>query len=136
MPESGKLMVLMIAMLIFLIAQAPGNARAAQLDPTMPFDARMGGSLLAVMFLMPLIAYAVATLLAFLSVLTPWRLSHEDSRLALFWALMAVTPAVLLSGLVAGLIGPGLELTVTQVISGVGFIWIWGAGISVLARRK
>lgn len=136
MPESAKLMTLMIAMVIYLIAQAPGNARAAQLDPSVPLDARMGGSLLAVMFLMPLVAYAVAAIVAVLSRLTPWRLTQENSRLALFWALMAVTPAVLLSGLVKGFIGPGLEYTATQVLSGAGFIWIWGAGISALARRK
>lgn len=136
MPESAKLMMLMIALVIHLIAQAPGNARAAQLDPSVPLDARMGGSLLAVMFLMPLVAYAVAAIVALLSRLTPWRLSQEDSRLTLFWALMAVTPAVLLSGLVKGFIGSGVEYMATQVLSGAGFIWIWGAGISALARRK
>ncbi|RNF36250.1 hypothetical protein [Paracoccus methylarcula] len=135
MPERVKLVVLMAAMLIFLIAQTPMHARAAALDPSVPFEARMGGSLLAVMFLMPLIAYAVAGLLSLLSRLTPWRLTHEDSRLALFWALLAAAPAVLLAGLVAGLIGPGSALSLAQALSGIGFLVIWGAGIAALARR-
>ncbi|WP_374301437.1 hypothetical protein [Paracoccus sp. (in: a-proteobacteria)] len=135
MPERVKLVVLMLAMLIFLVAQAPANARLAQLDPSVPFDARMGGALLAVLFLMPLLAYALAAVVSALSRLTPWRLTPEDSRLALFWALLAVAPAMLLAGLVAGLIGPGPALAVVQAICGAGFLMIWGAGLSALARR-
>lgn len=135
MPERVKLVVLMAAMLIFLVAQAPMRAREAQLDPSMPFEARMGGALLAVMFLMPLIAYTVAGLVSLLSRATPWRLDQGGSRLALFWALLAVAPAELLSGLVAGLIGPGLPLSLTRVLTGIGFVMIWGAGIRVLVRR-
>lgn len=136
MPERVKLVVLMLAMLIFLIAQMPGHARAAYVDPSIPLGARMGGSLLAVMFLMPVLVYGLAGLVATLSRLTPWRLSHEDSRLALFWALLAVSPAMLLSGVVDGLIGPGLELTLTQALAGIGFLVIWGAGIFTLAAER
>ncbi|TBN47262.1 hypothetical protein EYF88_15300 [Paracoccus sediminis] len=135
MPEGAKLAVLMAAMLIFLIAQAPAHARMAQLDPSIPFQARMGGALLAVMFMMPILAYAVAALVSGLSRLSPWRLSPGDSRLALFWSLLAVAPAMLLAGLVAGLIGPGPALTVAQAVSGAGFLVIWGAGMAALARR-
>lgn len=136
MPERVKLAVLMAAMLVFLIAQAPANARLAQLDPAVPFQARMGGALLAVMFMMPILAYGLAALVAGLSRLTPWRLSPEDSRLALFWALLAVAPAMLLAGLVAGLVGQGPALTLVRAVCGVGFLMIWGAGISTLARHK
>lgn len=135
MPERIKLVVLMLAMLIFLVAQAPMHARAAQFDPSVPFEARMGGSLLAVMFLMPLIAYGIAGLVSVLSNVTPWPLEQGRSRLALFWALLAVAPAVLLAGLVAGLIGQGPALTLTRAFSGIGFLMIWGAGISALARQ-
>lgn len=135
MPDRVMLAVLMLAMLINLIAQAPMNARLAQIDPSVPFEARMGGALMAVMFMMPLLAYLFATVVAWLSRLTPWRLTDAHSRLALFWALLAVSPAMLLSGLVAGLIGPGPALTLTRAIAGVGFLFIWGAGLSVLAKR-
>ncbi|WP_440800092.1 hypothetical protein [Paracoccus sp. 22332] len=135
MPERVKLAVLMAAMLIFLIAQAPANARLAQIDPSVPFQARMGGALLAVMFMMPILAYALAGLVAALSRLSPWRLTPEDSRLALFWALLAVAPAMLLAGLVAGLVGQGPGLTLVRAACGLGFLMIWGAGLSALARK-
>lgn len=136
MPESAKLVVLMAALLIFLIAQAPANARMAQLDPTVPFQARMGGALLGVMFMMPILAYALAGLVSAASRLTPWRVGPDDSRLALFWALLAVAPAMLLAGLVAGLIGPGPALTLAQAACGIGFVVIWGAGLAALSRQR
>lgn len=136
MPERVKLVVLMAAMLIFLVAQAPIHARAAFLDPSIPLGARMGGSLLAVMFLMPVLVYGLAMAVGALSRLTPWRLSQEDSRLALFWALLAVSPAMLLAGLVGGMIGPGPALTLSQALAGIGFLVIWGAGILALAERR
>lgn len=135
LPDRALIVVLMSAMLIFLIAQAPGHARAAQMDPSIPLEARISGAVMGVMFLMPLLAYAVAGLVGLLSRLTPWRLDPQHSRLALFWALLAVAPAVLLAGLVEGLIGPGMTLTLTRAVAGVGFVVIWGAGIAALARK-
>jgi len=134
-PERVLIVILMAAMLIFLIAQAPGHARAAHLDPSVPLDARMGGALLAVMFMMPLLAYALAELVAFLSRLTPWPVASQDSRLALFWALLAVAPAMLLSGLTEGFAGPGAALTLTRAVAGLGFLVIWGAGLRALAGK-
>ena len=135
-PERVLIVILMAAMLIFLIAQAPGHARAAHLDPSVPFEARMGGALLAVMFMMPLLAYALAEVVAFLSRLTPWPVASPDSRLALFWALLAVAPAMLLAGLVEGFVGPGAALSLVRVVAGFGFLVIWGAGLRVLAGKR
>lgn len=135
MPDSAQLVVLMLAMLITLIGQAPGLARAAQLDPSVPLDARIGGAAMGTMFMMPLLAYAVAGLSGLLIRVTPWRLEARHARLALFWALLAVAPATLLAGMVAGLIGPSPALTLTRSVAGLGFLFIWGAGIAALARR-
>ena len=134
-PERVLIVILMAAMLIFWVAQAPGHARAAHLDPSVPLDARLGGALLAVVFMMPLVAYVVAELVAFASRLTPWRVSSADSRLALFWALLAVAPAMLLSGLTLGLAGPGAALSLTRAVAGTGFLVIWGAGLRALAGK-
>lgn len=135
MSEGAMLAVLMGAMLVFLIAQAPGHARAAALDPAVPMAGRMAGALTAVLLMMPLVAYVVASLVALASRLTRWRLTAEDSRLALFWALLAISPGMLLAGLVEGLIGLGPALTITRLIAGIGFLFIWGGGIRALARR-
>lgn len=135
MSEGALLAILMAAMVIFLIAQAPGHARAAVNDPSVPLGGRMAGAVMAVIFLWPLIAYALAALAGFVAGLFGWRIAPADSRLALFWALFAAAPAVLLSGLVQGLIGPGTALTVTGMIALLGILFIWGAGLRALAER-
>ncbi|AUM74815.1 hypothetical protein CYR75_11475 [Paracoccus jeotgali] len=132
--EGTLVALLMGAMLIFLIAQAPGHARAAALDPSVPLGGRMAGAVMAVIFVMPLLAYAAAWLVAAVAGLTGSRLSGPDSRLALFWALLAIAPAMLLSGLVEGLIGPGTALFATRLLAGVGFLFIWAAGLRALSR--
>lgn len=136
MPDRVLLVILMLALLIFLVAQAPGHARAAYLDPSVPLQARMGGALLAVMFVMPLLSYGLAALVSTLSRLTPWPVAPRDSRLALFWALLAVSPAMLLWGLTSGLLGPGPAQVLTQALAGLGFLVIWGAGLRVLAGKR
>ena len=135
MPDRVMLAVLMAALLIFLVAQLPTHARAAHLDPSVPLAARMGGAAMAVIFIMPLVAYALATLVSALSHLTPWKVTGAQSRLALFWALLAVAPAMLLTGLVAGMIGPGPGLVLVQAITGIGFVMIWGAGLAAQVGR-
>ncbi len=136
MPESAMVVLLLAAMLIFWVAQWPLHARAAQLDPATPLSVRMGGAALAVMFLMPLVAYAVAGLVGWLSRLTGRPIRPRDSRLALFWALLAVSPAMLLTGLVAGFVGPGTALTLLRVLSGLAFLVIWGAGLRALSGQE
>lgn len=135
-PDSALLAVLMLAMLLTLIGQAPGLARAAELNPAIPLDARLAGAALGSMFMMPLLAYLVAGLSGLAIRLTPWRLEARHARAALFWALLAAAPATLLAGLVAGLIGPSPALTLTRMVAGAGFLFIWGAGIAALATRR
>ena len=53
----------------------------------------------------------------------------------LIWALAATAPAMLLAGLVRGLIGPGPGLTLVHAVSGAAFALFWGAGLAALARR-
>lgn len=134
MPESAMVVVLLAAMLLFFVAQWPFHARAAQMDPSIPLGGRLAGAAVAVIFMMPLLAYAVAALVALLSRWIGHPVAPGDSRLALFWALLAVAPAMLLSGLVAGMIGPGTGLTIVQAATGVAFLVIWGAGLREFSR--
>lgn len=135
LPDRALIAILMAAMLMFLVAQLPIHARAAHFDPSVPLQARIGGAMLAVMFMMPLLAYAMAALVAAVSQLTSRPISGQDSRLALFWALLAVSPAMLLAGLTAGLSGAPAAVGLTRAVAGVGFLVIWGAGLRTLSRK-
>jgi len=59
--------------------------------------------------------------------------SYYNARLALFAALLAVTPGMLLQGLTAGMIGPGPQANLVAVLVGLGFLWIW---ISMLREAE
>lgn len=123
--EDRALATLMGAAVLIFVAQWPFAARQAHLDPSVPLDARIGGSLLGVLFLLPLFCYLLAGLSHLLAGIFGGRGSFFGARMALFWALLAVSPLMLLQGLVAGFIGPGVQLAVVAAVTGVAFVWMW-----------
>lgn len=130
--DPSLLMVLMVAMALFFVAQLPVHNRAALIDPSIPVEARVGGALFAVLGLMPLLAYGAAWLVSALS----WgRISGHASRVALFWSLMAITPAMLLCGLVEGYLGASTALRLLQLATFAVFLRFWIAGLNALRVR-
>ena len=123
--EDRALALLMAACGLLFVAQWPVHARAAYLDPTTPLEARLGGALLGSLFLLPLLAYAVAGLSHLVARAVGGKGQGFGARLAFFWALLAVAPVALLQGLVAGMIGPSPGLIAVQLLAGGGFLWIW-----------
>lgn len=132
--EPGALAMLLGGCALFFVAQWPVHARAAQLDPSVPLDARLGGALMATMFILPLVAYALAGLSQLVLHLTGQRPQGLRLRMALFWAILAIAPAMLLSGLVEGLVGPGAGLTLVRGITGAGFVVFWMAGLAAALK--
>ena len=49
----------------------------------------------------------------------------SNFAMALFWALVACSPMVLLTGLVAGLIGQGLPLNLLSAMTAAIFLTFW-----------
>jgi hypothetical protein len=123
--EGRALATLIGACLLIFVAQWPGLARAAHVDPAIPLDARMGGALLGTLFLLPPIAYAVAALSHLVARAFGGTGSFFSARLALFWSLLAVSPLMLLQGLVRGFIGPGPALTVVGLAVLATFLMFW-----------
>jgi hypothetical protein len=123
--EGRALATLIGACLLIFVAQWPGLARAAHLDPAIPLDARMGGALLGTLFLLPPIAYGVAALSHLTARAFGGTGSFFAARLALFWALLAVSPLMLLQGLVRGFIGPGPALTLVGLAVLAAFLTLW-----------
>lgn len=123
--ESQALATLMGAALLHFVAQWPGLARAAHLEPSVPLDARLGGALLGTVFMLPLFAYLLALVSQFAVRLLGWRVDGLAARLALFWALLAASPLVLLVGLVSGFAGPGASTSFAGLIWLGLFLWMW-----------
>ncbi len=124
--ESRGLAWVMIACLLLFVAQLPKLSRDAFLNPEGPeFDALAGGAFLGAVLIAPLLFYGLAALSHILAKLVGGQGTWLTARLALFWGLLAATPAVLLNGLVAGFIGPGPALTITSVLAFAAFLFIW-----------
>jgi len=123
--EDRALIFLMVACLLIFVGQWPALQRAAELDSRVPLDARLGGALMAWLFIMPLVLYATAAITHLVARAVGGRGSWYSARLALFWSLLATSPLLLLRGLVAGMIGPSPALLVTDTVALVGFFMIW-----------
>lgn len=128
--EDRALATLLAACLLIFIAELPGLARMAHLDPSVPLQARIGGALLATMFLLPLVFYALAGVSYLGLRLQGWRGSAYPARLALFWSLLATGPLVLVAGLVSGFAGSGVLAQITGLTVLVGFILMWRAALA------
>jgi len=127
--EDRALVYLMVACLLIFVAQWPGLARAAELDPSVPFEARMGGALMGVLFVLPLLAY-VLSLLLWLALRPFGPISAYGARLAFFWALLAVSPLMLIHAALASVVqGAGLALQVVGMLVLLAFLIIFAAGL-------
>lgn len=134
--ESRALMFLMLACALIFVGQWPRLQREAVLDDSIGLDARIGGALLAWIFIMPLALYTLALLSHWAARLLGGQGTAYGARLALFWALLAASPLWLLYGLVAGLIGPGPALTLTGAVAIAVFVAFWGLSLVEAQRAQ
>ena len=89
----------------------------------------LAGALFGILFILPLIMYGLSFLSYLVMRVFGARQDGYGARLALFWALLAASPVMLLWGLVAGFIGPGTQLTAVGFLWVIAFLWFWIAGL-------
>lgn len=133
--EDRAFAILMAGCIVMFVAQWPGLSRAAYEDPSIPLEARLGGALMGWLFIAPLFFYLLAFLTHLGAKVFGGNGSGFESRMALFWALLAASPLWLLSGLVAGFIGPGVAFNLTGLVAGLAFLGIWTAGLWEIQGR-
>ncbi len=127
--EDRALVVLMAACIIGFIAQWPRLAREAHVDPTIGFDARLAGALFGWLMVMPLLLYVVSLIVLGVQRLFGRRVTGYATRMSMFWAFLAASPLLLLSGLTAGFVGPGTMLGVVGMLFVIAFVTFWIAGL-------
>jgi hypothetical protein len=128
--EDRALIYLMAACLIFFVAQTPRLAREAHLAGV-ELNMLLGATMMAWLFIAPLLLYLIAGITHLLARIVGGRGRGYDARIALFWALLASSPIVLLHGLTAGFIGTGIELTLVGLVWLCVFLWFWLTGFYV-----
>ena len=125
--EDRALVILVVACGVIFIAQWPRLAREAHLTGQ-ELNPMLGGTLLAWVFIAPLILYTLALISHGIARVLGAKGTAYGARVALFWALLATSPIMLLHGLVAGFIGPGPGLQSVGMIWLGFFGWFWIAG--------
>ena len=122
---------------LIYVAQWPGLSRAATLDPSITFEQRMGGALFGVMFLLPLVLYAIAAMLQLALRLTGRAVPGLHVRLAFFWALLAVTPLMLAQGGMIAFLGAHPAVTAFGFVVAGAFLYMLIAGLrAVMANAR
>ncbi|RMD91240.1 MAG: YIP1 family protein [Alphaproteobacteria bacterium] len=127
--EDRALMHLMLGCALVFIAQWPRLMRVAAEPGAPPFEALIGGALLAWLFIAPLGLYLLAGLSHALARLAGGKGTAFGARVALFWALLAAAPLWLVHGLARGYFGAA---PVTQALGAIGlgvFLLFWFLGL-------
>ncbi len=122
--EDRAIAVLMAACVIVFVAQWPRLARLA-FETGQDVQMLIGATLLAWVFIMPLVLYALGSLSHLIARPFGGRGTTYRARFALFWALLCAAPLWLLNGLVAGFIGPSPALSITGMVSLAAFLALW-----------
>jgi hypothetical protein len=126
--ESRALAFVMGFAAVAFVAQMPRLSRVAHLTEQ-DLNMLLGGALLGTVFIMPLMLYVLALVVHLIARLLGWSGTPFAARIALFWALVATTPILLLHGLVAGFIGPGAQQFTVGLVWFSVFFWFWIAGM-------
>lgn len=128
-PQEGRLLAYaMGACGLIFVSQTPVLARRAHLEDT-ELNMLLGGSLMAWIFVAPLLLYALAALAYGVARVLGGQGTQYGARLSLFWALLASSPIILLHGLLAGFVGPGPGLQGVGLIWLLCFLWFWMSGM-------
>ena len=132
--EDRALAYLMGACVLIFIAQLPRLAREAHLTGQ-ELNMLMGATLMAWVFIAPLLFYVIAFLARLVAQVLGGTGTAYGARLVLFWALLATTPLILLHGLIAGFIGPGVQLQLVGLVWCAMFLWVW-IGVTLVQEKS
>ncbi|MPL99014.1 hypothetical protein SDC9_45226 [bioreactor metagenome] len=128
--EPRALTLLLAALVVIFVGQWPRLSRLSFEQPDQPMAVLLVGTAIALLATVP-VFYALAALAHLVARLFGAKGSWYGARIALFWALLAVSPLMLLQGLVAGFLGQGVQLSLISGLVFVAFLAIWGAGMRV-----
>jgi len=106
--DDRALMYLLLACGLIFVAQWPRLSREVTLNPDgAPLDAQLSITFFAMLMVWPIMFYGLGALVHLVARTLGGQGTWYSARLALFWSLLASTPAWLFYGLVQGVVGPG-----------------------------
>jgi hypothetical protein len=111
-------------LLLAFVAQWPVAARMVYLQPEVPMEQRMFAAGLGLLATIPL-WYGVAALSRLVARALGGTGTWYSARLALFWALVTITPGMLLMGTVISFLGQGPQANGLGALIAAVFLMFW-----------
>lgn len=128
--EGQALMYLLVACLLFYVAQIPEMVRADLLSTsTAPFNGVAAGRFMGGAILAPLFFYVLSALMGLACRLAGFKTPWFQMRVALFWSLLASAPAMLSLGMIRGLTPAPAVLWPISALVAIVFLVFWAIGI-------
>lgn len=140
--EDRAIAMLMAACFLVFVAQWPRLVRTSQgIDlpsgTEVPgLDRLMSYEFMSWLMIWPLGFYALAALMVLALRVFGSKLTGYGGRLALFWALLAATPAMILFGLLRGLNGDVVATKLAGAVWIVALVVFWVQGLRVAAEHE
>jgi hypothetical protein len=125
--------LLVTGLILLWVSLAPFLAREAYFQPDQPLTQRLLAAALAMAATVPF-WYLLAAIGHLVARMMGGQGSWYGARVALFWALVATAPALLVSGLVRGMIGLGAAANVTGSITAMVFLLFWAVMLAEAER--
>ncbi|HIP22506.1 MAG TPA: hypothetical protein EYG79_02750 [Rhodobacteraceae bacterium] len=131
--EERLLIFLVVAILLFFVARIPNllASSTAQATEEISNTAIFITNLVSSFFFAPLLFYGMASVSRIISKLFGGTGNGYSTRLALFWALLVVSPLALLSTILQSLFPVLWLATALPVVMFLLFAFVWGACLSV-----
>ncbi|MBQ2263358.1 MAG: YIP1 family protein [Loktanella sp.] len=129
--EDRAIAYLLIACFLIFIAQWPRLSRMAAGFDLAPgaevpeLDRLMAYEFLAWLMVWPLFLYFIAAVTHLVAKLFGGKGTMYGARIALFWTMLATSPAILLHGMMRGFVGPGIEANIIGAFWLIAFAVIW-----------
>ena len=138
-PEARGFIYLFVGLLIIFLSQIPDligvgiatpelSDRLVGEDGPAPLDAELAITMFGWLFVWPLILYIFGGLSHVLARLVGGQGRGVDARLALFWAILAISPLFLLRGMASVSQTAPMVVVINYAIA-AAFFWIWLAGL-------
>lgn len=130
--EPRSLMIALLFCVLTYVSRMPEIAAISHLegDDIDTRNGRYGAMFVSTILFAPLMMYFIAFLAHAVIRLFGGQATWGEARLALFWAALASSPLVLISGALK-VFSPGAPFLVAQLLTAVVFLWQWAACIAV-----
>jgi hypothetical protein len=124
---------LFVFMVLAFVSQYPRAARIALENPDIPLAAQLLGLAYGLLIFLPF-AYGLAALSHVIARALGARSTWYGARLALFYSLVAASPVMLLQGLVAGIVGLGMQSFLVGILALTAFVVFWALALVEICK--